>query len=266
MEEVAGMELSGKVAVVTGATSGIGQRIAQRFAELGASVAVAGRNMDAAQDIVADIEERGGRAIPLKMDVSDKASVDQGFDRVVNELGPVDILVSNAGIQLVNPIDEYDFADWKKMMSVHLDGAFLTTQAALRSMYEHDRGGNVIYVGSAHSHMASINKCAYVTAKHGLLGLARVLAKEGGKRKVRSFVISPGLVMTPLIEKQLPDLARQLGMSEEEALKKELLKNTVDQEPGSVDEVADLAVFLARQETAALSGQSFNCGHGIHMQ
>lgn len=151
-------------------------------------------------------------------------------------------------------------------MSVHLDGAFLTTQAALRSMYENDRGGNVIYVGSAHSHMASINKCAYVTAKHGLLGLSRVLAKEGGKRNVRSFVISPGLVMTPLIEKQLPDLARQLGMSVEDALKRELLKNTLDQQAGSVDEVAELALFLAQQDTAALSGQSFNCGHGIHMQ
>lgn len=222
--------------------------------------------MKAAREIVEGIKASGGQAIPLKMDVADKESVDQGFKKVVRELGPVDILVSNAGIQLVNPIQEYDFADWKKMMGVHLDGAFLTTQAALRSMYENDRGGNVIYVGSAHSHMASINKCAYVTAKHGLLGLARVLAKEGGKRNVRSFVISPGLVMTPLIEKQLPDLARQLGMSVEEALKTELLKNTVDQQPGSVDEVADLAVFLARQETAALSGQSFNCGHGIHMQ
>jgi 3-hydroxybutyrate dehydrogenase len=125
------MELSGKVAVVTGATSGIGARIAERYAELGAAVAVAGRNMEAAQEIVEGINNSGGTAIALKMDVSDKESVDQGFKKVVRELGPVDILVSNAGIQLVNPIEEYDFADWKKMMGVHLDGAFLTTEAAM---------------------------------------------------------------------------------------------------------------------------------------
>lgn len=257
--------LKGKIAIVTGATSGIGKHIAERLAAAGARVAVSGIEHEQAVAVVDGITQAGGQAVPIRMDVTDQASVDEGFAHTEDALGPVDILVSNAGIQIVSPLHQFSFDDWKRMMAVHLDGAFLTTQAALRSMYRDDRGGNVIYIGSAHSHMASVNKSAYVTAKHGLLGLARVLAKEGGPHNVRSFVICPGLVMTPLIEKQIPLLAKQLGISKEDVLRRELLKDTVDRLPGTVDEVAELALFLAAQQNAALSGQSFNCGHGIFM-
>jgi len=126
---------------------------------------------------------------------------------------------------------------------------------------------SIIYIGFAHGHVASVNKSAYVTAKRGLLGRARVLAKEGGARNVRAHVVCPGLaMMTPLIERQLPELARRLGMSEAEVLERKLLKNTVDRNPGTVAEVADPTLFLAAQQSAALSGQSFVRDHGTFMK
>lgn len=195
--------LNGKVAVVTGAASGIGKQIALTLAKAGAAVAIADLQQDAAQRVVDEIESAGGKALALVMDVTDEQAVDSGIDRVVATFGSIDILVSNAGIQIVNPLQDFAFSDWKKMLAIHLDGAFLTTRAALRHMYLARRGGVVIYMGSVHSHEASPLKSAYVTAKHGLLGLARTLAKEGGPHGVRSHVVCPGFVRTPLVEKQI---------------------------------------------------------------
>jgi 3-hydroxybutyrate dehydrogenase len=149
-------------------------------------VAIADVNQDAAQSVAAAIESAGARAMGVAMDVTDEDAVNSATERVASAFGGVDILVSNAGIQIVNPIESYSFADWKKMLAIHVDGAFLTTKAALKYMYPDNRGGTVIYMGSVHSHEASPLKSAYVTAKHGLLGLARVLAKEGATHNVRS--------------------------------------------------------------------------------
>ncbi len=170
------MSLSGKVAVITGAASGIGKAIAEMYAANGAIVAIADIKMEAAQAAADEIIANGGKAMALAMDVTDEAAVDAGINAVAEKYGSIDILVSNAGIQIVNPIEEFAYADWKKMLAIHLDGAFLTTRAALRHMYKDSRGGTVIYMGSVHSHEASKLKCAYVSAKHGLLGLTRVLA------------------------------------------------------------------------------------------
>ncbi|MDR6860554.1 3-hydroxybutyrate dehydrogenase [Variovorax guangxiensis] len=156
--------LEGKVAVVTGAASGIGKAIAQTLALEGAAVAIADIKLDAANAVAREIAAQGGRAIGVAMDVTAEAEVDRGIDAVAAEFGSIDILVSNAGIQIVNPIEQYAFADWKKMLAVHLDGAFLTTRAAVRHMYKGGRGGVVIYTGSVHSHEASPLKSAYVTA------------------------------------------------------------------------------------------------------
>ena len=170
--------IEGKVAIVTGAASGIGKEIAFELARGGAAVAIADLNESGAQAVAADINASGGRAIGLAMDVTDEAAVEAGVAQVVAQLGGVDILVSNAGIQIVNPIEQFAYADWKRMLAIHLDGAFLTTKAVLPHMYGGDstgksRGGVVIYMGSVHSHLASPLKSAYVTAKHGLLGLPR---------------------------------------------------------------------------------------------
>ncbi|QQP96015.1 3-hydroxybutyrate dehydrogenase [Lysobacter enzymogenes] len=258
--------IQGKVAVVTGAASGIGKEIAHELARAGAAIAIADLNQAGAQAVADEIVAAGGRAIGVAMDVTDEAAVNAGIERVAAELGGIDILISNAGIQIVNPIENYAFADWKKMLAIHLDGAFLTTKAALPHMYKGDKGGVVIYMGSVHSHEASPLKSAYVTAKHGLLGLSRVLAKEGAKHNVRSHVVCPGFVRTPLVDKQIPEQAKELGISEDEVIKKVMLGNTVDGVFTTVQDVAQTVRFLAEFPSAALTGQSFVVSHGWYMQ
>ena len=260
------MQLDGKVALITGAASGIGKEIAKVYAKAGAAVGIADINLAAAQAAAAEIVAAGGRALGVAMDVTSEDGVNAGTRAVVDAFGQLDILISNAGIQIVNPIIDYSFADWKKMQAIHVDGAFLTTKAALKYMYAGDRGGVVIYMGSVHSHEASPLKSAYVAAKHALLGLARVLAKEGAAHNVRSHVICPGFVRTPLVEKQIPEQAKELGISEEEVVKRVMLGNTVDGVFTTVDDVAQTALFLAAFPSAALTGQSFVVSHGWFMQ
>lgn len=263
--------IKGKVAIITGAASGIGKEIAFELSRAGVSIAIADINIDGATKIAKEIQQAGGKAIGVAMDVTDEAAVNAGTQQVVDELGAVDILISNAGIQIVNPIENCKFADWKKMLAIHLDGAFLTTKAALPHMYKDDgsgksRGGTVIYMGSVHSHEASKLKAPYVTAKHGLLGLARVLAKEGGERGVRSHVVCPGFVRTPLVDKQIPEQAKELGISEEEVVKDVMLGQTVDGIFTTVQDVAQTVRFLCEFPSAALTGQSLVVSHGWYMQ
>jgi len=258
-------KLNGKVAVVTGAASGIGKSIANTLAAEGAAVAIADLQAKAADAVAQEILASGGRAVGVAMDVTAEDQVDRGIDAVAEKFGGIDILVSNAGIQIVNPIEQYAFADWKKMLAIHLDGAFLTTRAALRHMYRGDHGGTVIYTGSVHSHEASPLKSAYVTAKHGLLGLARVLAKEGAKHNVRSHVVCPGFVRTPLVDKQIPEQAKELAISEAEVVRRVMLGGTVDGQFTTLDDVAQMVLFLCAFPSAALTGQSFVVSHGWYM-
>ncbi|WP_157123379.1 3-hydroxybutyrate dehydrogenase [Pandoraea vervacti] len=259
-------QLNGKVAVVTGAASGIGKEIALTLARAGAAIAIADLNQQGADAVAEEIRAAGGKAIGVAMDVTNEEAVNSGIDKVADTFGSIDILISNAGIQIVNPIENYAFSDWKKMQAIHVDGAFLTTKAALKHMYKDDRGGIVIYMGSVHSHEASPLKSAYVAAKHALLGLARVLAKEGAKHNVRSHVICPGFVRTPLVDKQIPEQAKELGISEDEVIKKVMLGGTVDGVFTTVDDVAQTALFLATFPSAAFTGQSFVVSHGWFMQ
>ncbi len=255
------LTLKDKVALVTGAASGIGKEIAETYARAGAKVAIADLNLDAAKATAAAIGKAGGSAMGVAMDVTSEQQVNEGCAAVAKAYGPVDILISNAGIQIVNPIEKYSFADWKKMLAIHLDGAFLTTRAVLPGMYAR-KSGVVIYMGSVHSHEASKLKSAYVTAKHGLLGLARVLAKEGGDKGVRANVICPGFVRTPLVEKQIPEQAKELGISEQDVIKNVMLKDTVDGEFTTTADIANLALFLAAFPSNALTGQSIIASHG----
>ncbi len=260
------MTLNGKVALVTGAASGIGKRIAEVYAQNGAAVAIADLNLDGANATAAELVAAGGKAIGVKMDVTSESDVDSGVASVIEAFGKVDILISNAGIQIVKPVEQFSYDEWKKMLAIHLDGAFLTTRACLKDMYARGDGGAIIYMGSVHSHLASKLKAPYVTAKHGLLGLARTVAKEGGPKGVRANVICPGFVRTPLVEKQIPEQAKEFGISEDEVIKTIMLKDTVDTEFTTVDDVANLALFLAAFETNALTGQSITVSHGWHMQ
>ncbi|MCY1664574.1 3-hydroxybutyrate dehydrogenase [Rhizobium sp. SL86] len=259
------MKLDGKVAIITGAASGIGATIAKHYVEAGAHVVIADLKREAAEAKASELSAIGpGKAIGVEMDVTNEDAVNAGVAKTVETFGRVDILVSNAGIQIVHRIEDFPFADWKKMLAIHLDGAFLTTKACVPHM-KAQGGGAVIYMGSVHSHEASPLKSAYVTAKHGLLGLARVLAKEGGEHGIRANVICPGFVRTPLVDKQIPEQAATLGISEEEVVKKVMLGETVDGEFTTVEDVAEVALFLAGFETNALTGQSFTVSHGWHM-
>jgi 3-hydroxybutyrate dehydrogenase len=260
------MRLAGKSAYITGAASGIGNAIAELFAKEGARIAIADLNQAAADAAAAAIVATGGQAIGLAVDVTNEAQVDATVDQAANRLGGIDILISNAGIQIVKPLADFPFTDWKKLLAVHLDGAFLTTRAALRHMYKQGRGGSVIYMGSVHSKEASILKAPYVTAKHGIEGLAKVVAKEGAEHGVRANVICPGFVRTPLVEKQIPEQAKELGISEAEVIKKIMLKETVDGEFTTVADVAAVALFFAGFESNALTGQSMVVSHGWFMQ
>ena len=259
------MRMKDKVAIVTGAASGIGREIARAFAREGAMVGIADVALTLAGEAAKEIERAGGKALPMAMDVSDEAAVEAGVNRVISEYGGVDVLVSNAGTQHIAAVVDLAFADWKKMLAIQLDGAFLTTRACLRQMYRAGKGGTIIYMGSVHSKEASVLKAPYVTAKHGLLGLARVVAKEGAKYGVRSNVICPGFVRTALVEKQIPEQAKTLGISEEDVVKKVMLKETVDGEFTTTADVAELAVFLASFPSNALTGQSVVVSHGWHM-
>lgn len=260
------MSLDGKVCVVTGAASGIGKRIAEIYAQAGGKVAIADLNLDAAEAAAKDIRDAGGDAMAVAMDVTSEQQVDDGFAEIIAHYGKVDVLVSNAGIQVINKVTDFKFDDWRKMLAIHLDGAFLTTRAAMRDMEQRKSPGAIIYMGSVHSHEASPLKSAYVTAKHGLLGLARVVAKEGGPLGIRSNVICPGFVRTPLVEKQIPEQAKEFGISEEDVVRNIMLKNTVDTEFTTIDDVANTALFLAAFDNNALTGQSIVVSHGWYMQ
>ena len=257
------MKLDGKVALVTGAASGIGHAIAKRYVEAGGRVAIADLNLEGAAAAAKEIGDETS-AIGVGMDVAKEDQVNLGVERTVKAFGRIDILVSNAGIQIVYPVEQFPFADWKKMLAIHLDGAFLTTKACVKYMYP-QKSGVLIYMGSVHSHEASPLKAAYVAAKHGLLGLARVMAKEGAAHGVRANVICPGFVKTPLVEKQIPEQAKELGISEERVIKEIMLAETVDKEFTTVEDVAEVALFLAAFKTNALTGQSICVSHGWHM-
>lgn len=259
------MRLNGKVALVTGAASGIGKEIARTYLAAGARVAIADLSQQAADATARELAGASGNALGLAMDVTQEAQVDAGTEKTVAAFGGLDILVSNAGIQIVAPLHEFAFADWKRLLDIHLDGAFLTTRAALRHMYRQGRGGSIILMGSVHSKEASVLKAPYVTAKHGLMGLAKVIAKEGAAHGVRANVICPGFVRTPLVEKQIPEQAKTLGISEEEVVKSIMLGGTVDGEFTTYEDVANVALFFAAFDTNALTGQSLNVSHGWSM-
>ncbi|MGV7209942.1 3-hydroxybutyrate dehydrogenase [Oxalobacteraceae bacterium A2-2] len=260
------MKLQDKVCIVTGAASGIGKEIALTYAREGGKVAIADLNLDAAQATADEIKAAGGTAMAVAMNVVDEEQVNAGVAAVVQAWGGVDVLVSNAGIQIISPVEELAYADWKKMLAIHLDGAFLTTKACLPHMYKSGKGGSVIYMGSVHSKEASVLKAPYVTAKHGLIGLAKTVSKEGGPHKVRANVICPGFVRTPLVEKQIPEQAKTLGLSEEDVVKKVMLKDTVDGEFTTVQDVAEVALLFASFPSNALTGQSMVVSHGWFMQ
>jgi 3-hydroxybutyrate dehydrogenase len=261
------MRLQDKTAIVTGGASGIGRGIAERFSAEGAKVVIVDLEKANPASIASEIAAvTHGLVLGLSADVTDEQAVDLAVDRTIGEYGGVDILCSNAGNQIIGAIHELAYSDWKRLLAVHLDGAFLATRACLRHMYKSGKGGSILYTGSVHSKLASVLKAPYTTAKHGLLGLCRTVAKEGAPYGVRANVLCPGFVRTPLVEKQIPEQAKILRMTPQEVEEKVMLKDTLDRQFTSIEEIGEAAVFLAEQKTLALTGQSLMLAHGWFME
>ena len=260
------MRMKDKVAIVTGAASGIGREIARTFVREGAKVCIADLSVEQGKMVASEIERAGGAAMAVAMDVTNEQQVEAGVAAAIDRFGSVDVLVSNAGYQHISAIVDLSLEAWRKLIAVHVDGAFLTPRACLRHLYKARRGGSIIYMGSVMSKDSAPLKAPYVTAKHGLIGLCKVVAKEGAAYGVRSNVICPGFVRTPLVEKQIPEQARELGISEADVIKKMMLKDTVDGEFTTTMDVAECALFFASFSSNALTGQSIVVSHGFHMQ
>jgi 3-hydroxybutyrate dehydrogenase len=242
-------DLSGRRALVTGGASGIGAACVRAFAAAGAHVIVADLNGEAAQALA---DEVGGEA--WQVDLSDTAALaDLSLD--------VDILVNNAGIQHVAPIEEFDPATFSLILRLMVESPFLLIRAALPKMYEREHG-RIINLSSAHGLRASAFKSAYVTAKHGLEGLSKVTALEGGPHGVTSNCINPAYVRTPLVEKQIADQARVHGIPESEVVEKVMLAEIAVKRLVEPEEVADLALWLAGDTAGMVTGASYTMDGG----
>jgi 3-hydroxybutyrate dehydrogenase len=259
-------ELLNKVAIVTGAGGGIGRAIAEKLAEKGANIVLADINLENAQNTAKIIEQNYAvNTLALSVNVADETQVIDGFQQIITTFGQIDILVNNAGIQIISSVAEFEFEQWKKVIDINLNGMFLMTKYALREM-EKQHSGNIVYIGSVHSFEASKNKSAYVASKHATLGLMRSVAKEYADKNIRANLVAPGFVLTPLVEKQIPEQAKQLGITEEEVINNILLKNTVDNKFTTLAEVADAVYFFAATQNNSLTGQSLIVSHGWHMK
>ena len=238
-------ELSGKTALVTGAASGIGAAVARTLAEQGAAVIVVDLDTDRLQPLV---DELGVRA--LGIDLSDIAGLP---DAVAEVAGGIDILVNNAGIQHVAPIQDFPIETFEFIQRLMLTAPFVLTRAVLPGMYE--RGwGRLVHISSAHGRRASPFKSAYVTAKHGLEGLSKVIALEGADKGVTSNCVNPGYVRTPLVQKQIVDQAKAHGMPEDEVLEKVILASSPVKRLMEPAEIAAAVAFLCGPASASITG------------
>ncbi len=239
------LPLQGRNALVTGAASGIGRAIAARFAAEGASVIAVDRNADALRTVA---DETG--ATPLVIDLSDIDNLPAAIESVA---GGIDILVNNAGIQHVERLEQFPITTFETILRIMLTAPFVLSRAVLPGMYE--RGwGRIVHVSSAHGRRASPFKVAYVTAKHGLEGLSKVIALEAAETGVTSNCINPGYVRTPLVEKQIADQMAAHRMSEQDVLSKVILGSSPVKRLIEPDEVAAAAVFLCSTASASITG------------
>ncbi|MGE0700398.1 MAG: 3-hydroxybutyrate dehydrogenase [Hyphomicrobiaceae bacterium] len=255
------MTLKGKNAVVTGSTSGIGHAIACALAKEGASIVVNGLGTEA--DNAAAIRTIAAYGTRVAFDPADMLRHNQIAEMIAKaerDLGSVDIVVNNAGIQHVSPIEDFPIEKWDAILAINLSSSFHTIRAALPGMKKRN-WGRIINVCSAHSLVASPFKSAYVAAKHGLAGLTKVVALEVAETNITVNAISPGFVWTPLVEKQIPDLAKSEGISED-AAKKKVLASQPSGRFVTAEEVGALAAFLAGDGARSITGANYSIDGG----
>jgi 3-hydroxybutyrate dehydrogenase len=247
---IAGKQLAGRVAVVTGSTSGIGLGIARAFAEAGASVVLNGLGkIDDVSEILTGLSSEFG----VRADMSKPASIARMIDLTFDSFGRLDILVNNAGIQFVSPIDQFPVEKWDQILAINLSSAFHTTRLALPAMRKNG-WGRIVNIASAHALVASPFKAAYVAAKHGILGLTRVVALEAAEEGITCNAICPGYVSTPLVEAQIDGQAKSHGIPREQVIRDVLLAQQSNKRFATVEEIGALSVFLASEAAASITG------------
>jgi 3-hydroxybutyrate dehydrogenase len=249
------MLLAGKTALITGSTSGIGAAFASALAAEGAAIMLNGfGESDAIAAQLASLAGVSGAKVAYSSaDLSDGAQVQALMDQCAAELGSPDILINNAGIQHVCPVDTFPVDKWRQMMAIMVDAPFLLIRAALPHM-KAKRWGRIITNASAHASVASPNKSAYITAKHAVLGLTRGVAMEAAQAGITVNCISPGYVWTPLVENQIPNTMKTRGMTREQVINDVLLATTPQKQFVMPEQVAALALFLCRDEASAITG------------
>jgi len=255
------MQLKGKTAIVTGSTSGIGLAIAHALAAEGANIVMNGLGTEAENAVA--IQAVAAHGTRVAFDPANMLRNNQIADMVgkcEKDFGSVDILVNNAGIQHVAPIEEFPIEKWDAIIAINLSSAFHAVRAAIPGMKAR-KFGRIINICSAHSLVASPFKSAYVAAKHGLAGFTKCIALEVAQSGITSNAISPGFVWTPLVEKQIPDIAKTEGISED-AAKKKLLAKQPTQQFVTVEQVGALAVFLAGPGAASITGSNYSIDGG----
>lgn len=247
--------LKGKTALVTGSTSGIGRGIAEALAAQGANIVLNGFGDQAQiEKLRAKIESNHGTAVRFDgADMSNSIEIESMMKRAVAEFGAVDVLVNNAGIQHVAPIEEFPVEKWEAIIAINLVASFHTIRHAIPSMKAR-KWGRIVNVASAHALVASPFKSAYVASKHGIAGLTKTVALEVAEDGVTVNAICPGYVMTPLVQKQIPDTAKARGMSEEEVIKKVLLETQPTKKFVTVEQIASLALFLTSSAADSMTG------------
>jgi 3-hydroxybutyrate dehydrogenase len=249
------LNLTGKVALVTGSTSGIGLGIADRLAAEGCTTVV-NSHMSAAevQDILGDLADKYDDNIDYRpADMSDGTAVQRLVAGVVKDHDRLDIVVNSAGIQVVSPIQDFADSDWENIQDINLNSAFHTTKAAFPGMLEQG-WGRIIYISSAHGLVASPFKAAYVSAKHGMMGLGKVTALEGAEHGITCNMICPGYVLTPLVEAQIDDQSKIHNIPKDEVVKEIMLTPQPTKKFVQTEEIAALAAFLCSDHAASITG------------
>jgi 3-hydroxybutyrate dehydrogenase len=255
--------LKGKSALVTGSTSGIGLAIARAMAAQGANVTINGFGDKAAiENERSGIEkEFGVKAVHSPADMTKPAEIADMVKTAEKTFGSLDVLVNNAGVQFVSPIEEFPIDKWDQILAINLSAAFHAIRAAVPGMKSR-KWGRIISTASAHSLVASPFKAAYVTAKHGIAGLSKTVALELATFGVTCNCISPGYVWTPLVEKQIPDTAKARGMTEEQVKRDVILAAQPTKEFVTVEEVASLAVYLCSDAAKSITGANLSIDGG----
>jgi 3-hydroxybutyrate dehydrogenase len=250
-----GRQLAGRVAVVTGSTSGIGLGIARAFAEAGAAIVLngLGKADDIGETLSGITSELGVRAIYSAADMSNPASIGEMIDVTLETYGRLDILVNNAGVQFVSPIEQFPTERWDQILAINLSSAFHTTRLALPAMRK-QRWGRVINIASAHGLAGSRFKAGYVAAKHGMVGLTKVVALETAEENITCNAICPGYVWTPLVEAQINGQAKSHGIPREQVIRDVLLAQQPNKRFATVEELGAVAVFLASDAAASITG------------